>query len=210
MIYSEKEDWATLRSPVRKRVPLTSRPIDLIYFCFFLIHVPATLLLDVQHLYPTELVPPFMRALLQSYLQMSNDPLVGGVSGYFTGMNTEQFLWFKSFTVLEVVFQLPVFFLGMRGLYKDNRAIYILILLYGASTATTTLPCVAVLFQTPETTALTIAKDIASVTSEQRVLLLSSYIPFLLIPLIMAIDMAYRLLDLVKVAVRAADADKSE
>ncbi|SRR6266576_735901 len=118
---SEKEDWATLRSPVRKCVPLTSRPVDLIYFCFFLvrfrrrlfvqlivlsppsqIHVPATLLLDVQHLYPAELVPSFMRAMLHSYLQMSNDPLVGGVSGYFSGTNTEQFLWFKCFTVLEV------------------------------------------------------------------------------------------------------------
>ena len=83
-------------------------------------------------------------------------------------------------------------------------------LLYGASTATTTLPCVAVLFQTPETTALTIAKGIASVTPEQRVLLLSSYIPFLLVPLIMAIDMAYRILDLVKVGIRASDADKSQ
>lgn len=43
-----------------------------------------------------------MRSMLQSYLQMSNDPLVGGVSGYFSGMSTEQFLWFKSFTILEV------------------------------------------------------------------------------------------------------------
>ena len=92
----------------------------------------------------------------------------------------------------------------------DSRAIYVLILLYGASTATTTLPCVAVIFQTPETTASTIAQNIASVTSAQRLLLLSSYIPFLLIPLIMAVDMAFRVLNLVEAGVRGADANKSK
>jgi len=141
---------------------------------------------------------------------MSNDPLVGGVAGYFAGTNSDQFLWFKCFVVLEAVFQLPVFFLGMRGLYNDSRAIYVLILLYGASTATTTLPCVAVIFQTPETTASTIVQNIASVTSAQRLLLLSSYIPFLVIPLIMAVDMAFRVFNLVEAGVRAADANKSK
>ena len=92
----------------------------------------------------------------------------------------------------------------------DSRAIYVLILLYGASTATTTLPCVAVIFQTPETTASTIARGIASVTSAQRLLLLSSYIPFLLVPLLMAVDMAFRVLSLVKAGVRAIDANKSK
>lgn len=92
----------------------------------------------------------------------------------------------------------------------DSRAIYVLILLYGASTATTTLPCVAVIFQTPDTTASTIAQNIASVTSAQRLLLLSSYIPFLLIPLIMAVDMAFRVLNLVEAGVRGADANKSK
>lgn len=65
------------------------------------IHVPATLLLDLQHLYPAELVPTFVPTLLQLYLQMSNDPLVGGVAGYFAGTNSDQFLWFKCFVVLE-------------------------------------------------------------------------------------------------------------
>ncbi|KAF8745474.1 hypothetical protein AX14_008900 [Amanita brunnescens Koide BX004] len=212
IIGSEKDvrQIRATRSSGRVRTPLTSRPVDLLYFCFFLIHVPATLLLDIQHLYPTDLVPSFVRTLLRLYIQMSNDPLVGGIAGYFTGTNPDQFVWFKSFIVLEAIFQLPVFFLGMRGLYNDSRAIYVLILLYGASTATTTLPCVAVIFQTPETTALTIAKNIASVTSAQRLLLLSSYIPFMIIPLIMAVDMAYRVLDLVKAGVRATDADKSK
>lgn len=92
----------------------------------------------------------------------------------------------------------------------DSRAIYVLVLLYGASTATTTLPCVAVIFQTPETSASTIAQNIASVTSAQRLLLLSSYIPFLLIPLIMAVDMAFRVLSLVEAGVRTTHADKSK
>ncbi|KAK2463596.1 hypothetical protein APHAL10511_004347 [Amanita phalloides] len=205
MILSEK--FSTRMPIAHPRSPLTSRPLDLLYFCFFLIHVPATLLLDIQHLYPTKLVPLFIRALPHLYLKMSNDPLVGGVSGYF-GTNTDHFLWFKCFTVLEVVFQLPVFFLGMRGLYNDSRTIYVLLTIYGASTATTTLPCVAVIFQTPTTTASTIAQKIASVTFEQRILLLSSYIPFLLIPLIMAVDMSFRVFDLVEIGIRAEEETK--
>ncbi|KAF8630459.1 hypothetical protein AX15_002908 [Amanita polypyramis BW_CC] len=205
MIISEKHPQSLRSSPVHAR--LTSRPLDLIYFCFFLIHIPATLLLDIQHLYPVWLVPPFIQALPRYYLQMSNDPLVGGVSG-FLGINTEHLIWFKCFIALEVLFQLPVFFLGARGLYTNSRSIYVLLLAYGASTATTTLPCVAAILQTPETTAATIAQKIVSVTFEQRLLLLSGYIPFLLIPLMMAVDMAFRLNKVVGAGVRAMELDK--
>ncbi|KAK2463594.1 hypothetical protein APHAL10511_004345 [Amanita phalloides] len=140
------------------RTPLTSRPLDLLYFCFFLIHVPVT--------------------------------LVGGVSGYCG--------WFKCFTVLEVVFQL----LGMQGLYNDSRTIYVLLLIYGASTVTTT----------PTTTTSTIAQEMASVTFGQRILLLSSYIPFLLIPLIWwrSPDMASRIYDLIEVGMRVEEEIKLE
>ena len=66
---------------------------------------------------------------------MSRDPLVGVASGAFG--DSSHLAWFKSFLLLELcglfsifktqlnpkhsrVFQLPVFFLGLRGLYKGT------------------------------------------------------------------------------------------
>ena len=78
--------------------------------------------------------PDYLRGPIEWYMAMSRDPLVGGASGAFG--DSSQLAWFKSFLILEwyrsfslhlltkknlkyfSVFQLPVFFLGIRGLYK--------------------------------------------------------------------------------------------
>ncbi|PFH51855.1 hypothetical protein AMATHDRAFT_129737, partial [Amanita thiersii Skay4041] len=184
-----------------------SRPLDFLYFIFFLVHIPATILIDAQSLYPTWLLPEFFKALPRYYVQMSGDPLLGGITG-FLGQNSYHLIWLKCFIVLEVVFQLPVFIFGLRGLYNGDRPIYVLLLIYAASTATTTIPCLAVVLQTPETTATTISQNLISITWEQRLLLLSSYLPFLLVPLTMTVDMGFRVLDLVTAGMDAIDADK--
>lgn len=80
----------------------------------------------------------------------------------------------------------------------DSRLIYLLLLIYAASTATTTLPCLMVIIATPITSSDTVAAHTLSVTSTQKMLLLSSYIPFLLVPLCMTVDMAFRILDIMK------------
>ena len=74
----------------------------------------------------------------------------------------------------------------------DCRSVYLLLLIYGVSTATTTLPCLTVLLSTPTTSAQTVAAGVHSITSFQRLLLLSSYTPFFLIPLLMTVDMTRR------------------
>jgi hypothetical protein len=67
----------------------------------------------------------------------------------------------------------------------DSHSIYLLLLVYGASTATTTLPCITtILFA-------------SSITSEQRGMLLACYAPYLLMPLIMTVDMANRVNNLI-------------
>ncbi|KAE9385932.1 hypothetical protein BT96DRAFT_960672 [Gymnopus androsaceus JB14] len=142
------------------RIPLTARPMDLIYFCFFISHIPASLLLDFQMLYPSALVPSFLSELQNWYIKFSADPLISGaVRGELLG----ELFWLKC-----------------------SRSIYVLILAYGASTATTTLPCI-----------FYILKENAKITSEQQLILLSSYIPFFLIPLMMAVDMVFRLYSIV-------------
>ncbi|KAH8103834.1 transmembrane protein 6/97 [Cristinia sonorae] len=186
---------------------LTSRPLDLLYFVFFLIHIPNTILVDCQALYPKQLVPDVIANLPKLYVGMSNDPLIGPAMGYFGA--PENYVWFKSFLLLEAFFQLPVFLLGLRGLWNGSKSIYVLLLVYAASTTTTVIPCLAVLLNTPLASADTAAKGIIAVTASQRLLLLSSYVPFLLIPLLMTVDMAFRTLSLLRAGLAAQNKIKT-
>ncbi|EMD38811.1 hypothetical protein CERSUDRAFT_133352 [Gelatoporia subvermispora B] len=194
--------------PEMTRRPLSARPFDMVYFAFFMMHLPATLLVDLQALYPAHLVPPLIAKIPGFYISMSNDPLIGGAMGLLG--KGDQFVWFKTFLLLEALFQIPVFVLGMRGLWKDSRSIYVLLLIYAASTTTTTLPCLSVILTTPLTSGETLAAGIVSISVEQRLLLLSSYIPFFLVPLMMTIDMAVRILRLVNAGVAVSLSQKQK
>ncbi|EGN96698.1 hypothetical protein SERLA73DRAFT_140397 [Serpula lacrymans var. lacrymans S7.3] len=185
-----------------------SRPLDLVYFMFFLLHIPATLFIDLQALYPPSLVPRAISGLPQLYIRMSGDPLVGGVMG-LQGQSSH-FIWFKSFLVVEAFFQLPVFVLGARGLWTGSHSIYILLLIYAASTTTTTLPCLSVLLYTPITSPQTVAQGVVSISFAQRLLLLTSYLPFFFVPLVMTFDMASRVLKLANVGAAIKDAEKAK
>jgi hypothetical protein len=128
--------------------------------------------------------------------------------------------------MISSLFQFPVFFLGARGLWRgqrsatrfihfqtltphpDSKGIYVLLLVYAASTTTTVLPCLAVLLSMPVTTAATVAAKTASLSVAQRMLLLSSYVPFFLVPLVMTLDMARRLAGFVRSANNGAAAKK--
>jgi hypothetical protein len=126
------------------------------------------------------------------------------------------------------LFQLPVFVLGAFGLWRgelhcvsivpspppcfsyiflnrvsDTPRIYGLLALYGASTSTAALACLAMILDVPTTSAATLAQKVMSITSEQRELLLWRYVPFFIIPLCMGVDMAFRLHKLASAGMRA-------
>ncbi|KAJ6466924.1 transmembrane protein 6/97 [Mycena sanguinolenta] len=169
--------------------PLTSRPLDLVYFSFFVTHIFASLCIDFQALYPSALVPGFLRTFAEWYISQSNDPFLK----VMFGLSNDPLIWFKSFLFLEVFFQFPTFFIAARGLLNDSKKHYVLILVYGASTATTVWPCVLTLLAIPEPSPAALASGIATLSPDQRVMLLASYVPFLLLPLLMTVDMAFRL-----------------
>lgn len=194
------------RAPTRK--PLTSRPMDLFYFVFFLIHIPSTLLIDCQGVWPKELFPKFMQDVRFWYVSTSGDPLVGRAMGILG--DGSDLAWFKSFLYLGAHFQLPVFVLGARGLWRNSPAIYGFLALYGASASTTILACVAMIFDVPTTSAATVAQKVISITSEQRVLLLCNYAPYFIIPLCIGIDMTFRLHKLASAGIRALESSKEE
>ncbi|KAF9475209.1 hypothetical protein BDN70DRAFT_957713 [Pholiota conissans] len=178
------------------QLPLLARPLDFLYYLFFTVHLPASLLVDLQWIYPKQFIPSFMSGFLNFYIDLSRDPLIGGLAGVF-GDNTH-LTWFKTFITLEAIFQIPVFIIGLQGLRKGSRSIYPLLAAYGASSATTTLACLTTVLQTPFVLPGASAKGVVGVTQAQRLLLLSSYVPFFLIPLIMAVDMSMRVAKLVQ------------
>jgi len=166
---------------------LKERPLDLIYVVFFAIHIPTFFLMDSQILYPEGWRP--MARLIDWYLSEYNDPIVGGAIGEWK-VGGWTWSWIHTFFWLEALFQLPIFFLGIKHLKNDNKTFYPWILLYGASTATTLLPSLAIVLTAPLGE---IGIRGVQLSHMQRAKLLGSYVPFLIIPLTMAVDMAYRI-----------------
>jgi hypothetical protein len=62
----------------------------------------------------------------------------------------------------------------------------------------------------PTTSAATLAQMVISITSDQRVLLLGSYVPFFIIPLCIGVDMALRLHKLAHAGIRALESSKEK
>ncbi|CAK5267547.1 unnamed protein product [Mycena citricolor] len=186
------------------RKPLTSRPLDLVYFAFFVTHIFASLFMDFQPLYPSALVPGPVRQFAEWYIKTSGDPLMKVMFG------SESLVWFKSFIFLEVTFQFPTFFIAARSLWNDSKNNCVLMLVYAASTTTTVWPCVTTILATPGPSAAALAAGVTTLTFEQRTMLLSSYVPFLLVPLVMTVDMALRLQRLSSEAIATREAMKAK
>ncbi|KAH8832913.1 transmembrane protein 6/97 [Flagelloscypha sp. PMI_526] len=188
--------------------PLTTRPFDLVYFIFFVFHFPASLLVDFQTIAPQNLIPSPLKQLPLLYINQSNDPLIGGLLGYF-GDTGSSLVWFKSMIYVEMLVQVPIFVLGAWGLWRDSKAVYPILLAYAGSTATSTLPCVTTIIDLPLVESIP-AIGTYAVTFNQKVLLLSGYVPFFLLPLIMVIDMTIRVSKLVAVAEKAQALKKNK
>ncbi|KAH9982934.1 transmembrane protein 6/97 [Lactifluus volemus] len=196
------------KSIVTARRPLTSRPMDLFYCVFFLIHIPSILLVDCQVISPKRLVPGFVQSIIPWYVRLFGDPIIGGTMGLFA--NGSELAWFKSFIYLQILFQLPVLFLGAHALWLDSRGIYGLLVLYGTATCMIALPCIATIINIPTTSDMTISRNAISITPAQRILLLSIYVPFFVIPLYLAIDMASRLQQLASTEIHACEGSKQD
>ena len=84
---------------------------------------------------------------------------------------------------------------SIRPLSADTATpnTYLLLLIYGVSTTTAGLPLLALLLSTPIRSAETIAAGIHSIPKSEHFRMLCNYTPILLIPLMVAVDMAFRL-----------------
>ncbi|KAH8928267.1 hypothetical protein BT69DRAFT_1237310 [Atractiella rhizophila] len=142
-------------------LPLSQRRKDLGWFAFFLIHLIASLCIDLQGVLPSSFYPSPLKSFYAYYLTDQADPLL-------TNQDAPAYIWFKTFIYCEVFFQLPVFVLGMYLLRSrpSSPILNPLLLVYSTHAFTTILPCFS--------TILTADGDGAP-TYDQKVKLVCSY-----------------------------------
>ena len=88
-------------------------------------------------------------------------------------------VWFKSFILFELLFQLPFFFVGYHAFYHGRNWVRIPGIAYGVHTATTLIPILAEILA---------SESITSAAARAQLFLI--YLPYLVIPAMIAILLA--------------------
>lgn len=135
------------------------------FLLFFLSHIPATLLIDSQALFP-HLYPKILKDVLKWYTDIFNDDLMRGPHD----------TWFKAIVGGELLMQLPFFFFAVYALLNTHKVdgkgwFRSACMIYGAHTATTLIPILACHIFNPNASSL------------EKIMVVSIYLPYLLFPL---------------------------
>lgn len=138
---------------------------------FFISHIPVTLLLDSQMIFPGAHPQPLID-LLDWYAVTFDDKL----------MQRPGETWLNSMLWIEFVFQLPFFFVAVyaictkgKGMVNGKGWFRSYCMLYGASTATTVVPILTLVTLDPDK------------TLEQKLILYGFYGPYFIFPVWIAL-----------------------
>ncbi|CAN9511118.1 unnamed protein product [Ophioblennius macclurei] len=151
------------------------RVLEIIFFCYFLSHIPITLFIDLQALLPADLYPQQAKDLLRWYAEAFKDPMVLDPPD-----------WFRSFILCEALLQGPFFPVAAYAFLKGGcKWIRTPAIVYSAHVATTLVPILAhiLFFQFPE------KPHPGPQTPQERWLLVSIYAPYLLVPVLLLLTM---------------------
>ena len=77
--------------------PLKSRPLDIAYLIFFVLHIPIMLLVDLVPFYPRSLASSFLFSIRRFYVTTYNDRFF---------IDPPQ--WFMWYAALEGIYHLPL------------------------------------------------------------------------------------------------------
>lgn len=153
------------------------RKLDLFYFAYFVIHVPVTLLIDSCLIVPLQWQCGLQQRIVQFHIAANHDFLLASLP-----------LWLQVFGLIELTFQLPLFVYGAYKLYLRRRDVYPWLMLYGFNASLTTLVCLSYVILQGEAYGL---------SPWQVHQLFALYVPYLLIPLVMLIDLTQRVLTMI-------------
>ncbi|KAM3849623.1 sigma intracellular receptor 2 [Diretmus argenteus] len=153
------------------------RILEIIFFLYFASHIPITLFLDLQALLPEHVYPQALRDLLKWYGEDFHDPLM-----------LQPPFWFKSFIFCEALLQLPFFPVAAYAFLKGGcKWIRTPAIVYSTHVATTLVPILShILFHD-----FPAGPHPGPQTPKQRWTLVSIYVPYLLIPLLLLLTMLF-------------------
>lgn len=135
----------------------------LIFLGFFLSHIPITLIMDGQASLLNLPYPQAVTDMSVWYANTLNDP------NFLNGYD----LWFQCYITTELYVQLPYFFIASYMLYKRSYPEWfrVMSLIYAAQSITAIIPVLAEAWFNP------------NATLSERIVLVSVYLPYLLVPL---------------------------
>ncbi|KAK6198027.1 transmembrane protein 6/97 [Scheffersomyces amazonensis] len=144
--------------------------LDTFYLAYYIIHIPITILIDSSIIVPTKYLLPVSQHILDFHISTNHDFLL-----------VEKPLWFKISGLLELTFQLPLFFYLAWSLWNNRKSInyYVFSIIYGFNAAFTTLLCLAAVYNDGPAFGL---------TSPQILNLMAVYSPYLGIPLLILVE----------------------
>ena len=131
------------------------------FLCFFISHIPITILIDGQAFFPRHYYPQILQDVVDWYAITFKDKL----------MTHPTDIWFSSLVAIEILFQLPFFFYAVSVMLKRMNINKNLSIIYGSSTATTLIPIFACILTDEDT------------TIREKSVLLSFYLPYFIFPL---------------------------
>ncbi|XP_013416577.1 sigma intracellular receptor 2 isoform X1 [Lingula anatina] len=151
------------------------RVLEWIFFLYFVVHIPIGILFDSQAVYPGWMYPTFVKDAVSWYGKTMKDPMM-----------LEPPAWYQAFCMCEQFLQLPFFFAAAYAFYKGNCGwVRMPAIIYSAHVVTT---LVAILYHIAMHD-FSQSKYPGPSTMMERLTLISIYLPFFVIPLLLLIVM---------------------
>ncbi|CAL1544482.1 unnamed protein product [Lymnaea stagnalis] len=154
------------------------RKIDYLFFVYFVMQIPTTILFDTQGVYSASLYPGWLKAVREHYLETYRDPFLA---------DAWKHPWYLSICLVEHMIEIPFFFWAATCYYYGalNRPnILIPSIIYAVHTITAVLGVWAMALGAE----FNQAQALAPRNLGERLTLCSAYAPFFFIPLINVLD----------------------
>ncbi|KAK7494025.1 hypothetical protein BaRGS_00014683 [Batillaria attramentaria] len=155
------------------------RFLDVVFFLYYLTHVPIALFVDSQAVFPQKYYPEQLVNLKNWYCREFRDPMM-----------VDPPPWFCSFCLCEVFIQFPFFFVGIYAYFKGAakaKWIRIPVIIYSTHVATTLIT----IFYHTLTYDFSASPYPAPRNLSERLTLLGFYAPYLIIPLLNLLDACF-------------------
>lgn len=112
-------------------LPLSQRPLDILFLVYFITHIPITLCIDLQGLSPTiidlkQYIPHALVEAKNQHAALFGDDLLAHPP-----------LWFATAILLEIVLQIPYFLFAAHAFYHGKQWIRIPTVIYASHVSTT-------------------------------------------------------------------------